>query len=265
MLTLDAPPRTVRAARPRPWSSRRWCDYFRRQRGALLPIPWEYGAELTDAELDWIAASLQVFQQGEAQEGRHFYRCARAYAAASGDRAYAEAHRLFMEEEKRHGRDLARFLALAGVPVLAEQSWLARAFCWWGSRGGLEPTLLVILMSEVIALVYYAAVRRATGSAVLRRLCAQILRDERQHVRFQAERLAILRRDRRGPLLALTHGLDALLFGSAALVCWCGHHRALRAGGLDFGRYARAAWRQFRACRRQKDPRRYSTDHFPTL
>ncbi len=151
------------------------------------------------------------------------------------------------------------------MSILAEPSWLARAFCWCGSRGGLEPTLLVILMSEVLALVYYAVVRRVTGSAVLRRLCAQILRDERQHVRFQAERLAILRRDRPGPLLILTHGLDALLFAGAALACWCGHQRALRAGGLDFGRYARAAWRQFRACRRQKDPRHYFAEDFGSL
>ena len=58
------------------WSSRRWSQYFHRQRGALLPIPWEAGAGLTAAERDVIASSLQVFQQGEAQEGKHFFRCA---------------------------------------------------------------------------------------------------------------------------------------------------------------------------------------------
>jgi hypothetical protein len=217
---------------------------------------------LTPAERDLIGPSLQVFQQGEAQEGRHFFRCARAYAEASGDGAYAEAHRLFMEEEKRHGRDLARFLTLAGVPLLSRTSWLARAFCWCGSRGGLEAALRVILLSEVIALVYYAAVRRATASAVLRRLCARILRDEKQHVRFQAERLAILRRGR--PLPGWVRAGDRLLFAGAALVCWCGHRRVLRAGGLGFVSYWHGAWRQFRAACRQADPRRYASGPAPS-
>jgi hypothetical protein len=223
----------------------------------LLTVPWERGAGLSTAERDLIAPSLQVFQQGEAQEGRHFYRCAEAYAVMNGDVEYAEAHRLFMNEEKRHGHDLARFLALAGVPVLTEQSRLTQAFCWCGSRGRLEPTLLVILMSEIIALVYYAALRRATGSVVLRRLCTQILRDERQHVRFQAERLAIMRRGRPAVLLELTQALEVLLFVGACLACWCGHRRALLAGGLGFADFWREAWRRYETARRQMDPRRY--------
>jgi hypothetical protein len=259
MPTLDVSLRVPRTATCRLalWSSRRWCDYFHRQRVALLPIPWGHDTGLTPAERDLIAPSLQVFQQGEAQEGGHFYRCASAYALASGDLAYPEAHRLFMDEEKRHGRDLARFLALAGVPILRKQSWLAWGFCWCGSRGGLEPTLLVILMSEVIALIYYAALRRATRSAVLRCLCAQILRDEKQHVRFQSERLALLRCRRPAPLLELTHACDVLLFACALLVCWCGHRRILRAGGLGLTRFWGAGWTAFRTVARQKDPRSY--------
>jgi hypothetical protein len=255
MTTLDAARTAGRAAaRRRPWSSRRWCDYFRRQRDRLLSIPWQCGAGLTAAERDLIAASLPVFQQGEAQEGGHFYRCARDHAAAAGDHDYAEAHRLFMEEEKRHGRDLARFLSLAGIPVLTERSWLTRAFCWCGSRGGLEATLLVILMSEISAEVYYAALRRASGSSVLRRLCAQILRDEQQHVRFQSERLAILRHGRRPWLRALSEAVDVLLLAGAGLACWCGHRRLLRAGGLGFLGFCRAAWHRFRIACRARTP-----------
>jgi hypothetical protein len=256
MTTLDAVRLPARAAaHPRPWSSRRWCDYFRQQRRNLLDIPWQRGAELTTAERDLVAASLPVFQQGEAQEGGHFYRCARDHAAATGDHDYAEAHRLFMDEEKRHGRDLARFLSLAGIPVLTEPSWLARAFCWCGSRGRLEPTLLVILMSEIVAEVYYTALHHATGSTVLRRLCAQILRDEKQHVRFQSERLAILRRGRGPLLLALSAGLDVLLLFGAGVACWCGHRRLLRAGGFGLVRFFREAWHRFRISCSAKTPR----------
>jgi hypothetical protein len=168
-----------------------------------------------------------------------------------------------MAEERRHARDLGRFLALAGVPLLVGRSWLTRAFCWCGSRGGLETTLQVILFSEVMGQLYYAALRKATGSAVLRRLCAQVLRDEHAHVRFQCERLALLRRGRGRLLLALTHALDFALFLGATLCLWCGHRRTLRAGGLGFARFRREAFHRLALARKQKDPRRIARDGFP--
>src|SRR5262249_55834617 len=157
---------------------------FRRQKGCLLAIPWEHGAGLSADEWAVVGPSLQEFQQGEGLEGGHFFRVVRAYGEQSGDWGYVEAHRLVMEEEQRHARDLGRYLGLAGVPLLTERSWLNRLFCWCGSRGGLELTLMIIVMVEVIAQVYYTALLAATGSALLRRLCAQILRDEKAHVRF---------------------------------------------------------------------------------
>jgi hypothetical protein len=265
MLTLvtlrrvPPPARPVPVVRPRPWSSRRWCEYFHRQWHRLLVIPWHLGARLTPAERDLIGPSLRVFQQGEAQEGGHLYRCARAHAQASGDFEYAEAFRLFMAEEKRHGRDLGRFLTLACIPPLTEISRPTRAFCWCGSRGGLEPTLLVILCSEALALVYYGALRRATGSPVLRRLCAQILRDEKRHIQFQAERIAILRKRRIRPLLALSHLVDLVLFTAATLIVWQGHRSVLKAGGRGWWAYCRQARHIFRQFARLKDPRHYQS------
>ncbi len=244
-------------------SSARWSRHFGVNGSRLLAVPWERGAELSDGERDLIAGSLAEFQQGEGQEGGHFFRCARHYAERTGDWGYVEAHRLFMAEEGRHARDLARFLDLAGVPLLTERSWLTRGFCWCGSRGGLETTLQIILMSEIMGQVYYAALRRATGSAVLRRLCTQILRDEQAHVRFQCERLALLRRGRGRIALALTHFLDLALFLAAVGCLWCGHRRVLRAGGFGF----RAFWREARSkqCHawKQKDPGKIFQSAFP--
>jgi hypothetical protein len=258
MLTLAAPLReSVAEPVSIPWSSQRWCHFFQRRRHTLLAIPWERGAELTLAERELIAPSLREFQQGEGLEGGLFFPCARAYAESSGDRDYAEAHRLFMAEEQRHACDLARFLTLAGIPLLTERSFLNRFFSWCGSRGGLGLTVAIIAQVEVIALVYYTALRRATGSAVLRRLCAQILREEKQHIRFQAERLAMLRRGRPAFRLALSRALDVLLFAGAALACWSGHRRVLRAGGFSLLAFWRQGWRTFRTAARQMDPRRY--------
>jgi hypothetical protein len=200
------------------------------------------------------------FQQGEGLEGTAFFRRVREYAERTEDWDYAEAHRLFMAEEQRHARDLGRFLALAGVPLLTSRSWLNRLFCWCGGHAGLELTLMIIAAVEVIAQVYYGALLRATGSPILGRICARILRDEKAHVRFQCERLAILRRGRAGWLLSLSHLIDLVLFVLAGLACWWGHRRVLRAGGLTW----RAYWREAGRCRRRadrlKDPRTYLWD-----
>src|SRR5262249_5205482 len=158
-------------------------------------IPWERGAELTDAEREAVAASLQDFQRGESSEGRHFLLCAADHAARTGDPAYLEAVRLFLAEEKRHAQTLARFLQLAGIPLLT-RTWPDTAFRWLRKLAGLDVCLSVLVTAEIIAKVYYAAVRAATQSAVLRRVCEQLLKDEVRHVRFQCERLAILRRHR---------------------------------------------------------------------
>jgi hypothetical protein len=245
-------------------SSTAWCAWFRVNGTRLLAIPWERGAELSAKERDLIAESLREFQQGEGLEGGHFFRCVRAYAEQTGDWGYLEAHRLFMEEEKRHARDLSRFLKLAGVPLLVERSVLNRVFCWCGSRGGLEMTLAIIVMVEVIAQTYYTALRAATGSEVLRRLCAQILRDEKAHVRFQCERLALLRRGRKRWLLAVAHWVDVLLFLGAGLACWSGHRRTLRAGGYGFLHFWRAAGRKLGLAWKQKDPRSAMSEFLAT-
>lgn len=233
-----------------------WVAYFRRNAASLLEIPWEQGAGLSPAERDAIAASVQGFQLGESAEGRHLYRSACAHAAATGDADYAEAMRLFIAEEGRHARDLGRFLGLAGVPLLRREAgdWLFRRL---RKLGGLEVAVAVLLTPEILAMVYYAALRDATGSPVLRRLCDQILADEAAHVRFQAERLAILRARRPGPLLRLTHAVQRTLFAGAAAVVWLGHRCALRAGGRSFVRFWREAAAEYARARILMDPGRH--------
>src|SRR5260370_30933518 len=163
-----------------------------------------------------------------------------------------------MGEEKRHARDLARFLGLAGIPLLERRSRWNEAFCWLGSRAGLETTLAIILMVEGIAQTYYTVLRGATRSTGLSRLCDQILRDEKTDVRCQAERLAILRRQRSRWGLFLNSCLDLFLFMGAGLACWLGHHRLLRASGFGFSRFWAAAWTKLRSARRQKNPGDYA-------
>src|SRR5207248_9394291 len=88
-----------------------------------------------------------------------------------------------------------------------------------------------VVMVETLAVVYYNALRRATGSAVLRAVCSQILADEVPHLQFQCERLAILLRGRSRFALRLTLLAQRLAFAAVVGLVWLGHRRALRAGG----------------------------------
>ncbi len=245
--------------RLRGWSAVRWAEHYRANARAGVAIPWEQGARLSDQERSLLLPSLRELQQGEGLEGGAFFRRVREYADRTGDADYAEAHALFMAEEQRHAALLARFLNLAGVPLLTKRSLLSRLFCWLGGRGGLESTLAVVLAVEVVGQLFYRAVRSATASPVLRGVCAQLLRDEQAHVRFQCEMLARLRHGRPAWALRLRRLSDRLLCVGAGLACWLGHGHVLRAGGFGWRRFWRAARRLVARSEPLADPRNYDT------
>jgi hypothetical protein len=122
---------------------------------------------------------------------------------------------------------------------------------------GLEVSVGVLITAEIIAKVYYAALGKATRSSMLGRICERILRDEETHVRFQADRLAILRRDRPEIGMKLTRLLHRALFLGAYLVVWRNHGEAIRRGGLGFRRYWRRSWEEFDAALRMMEPGSY--------
>jgi hypothetical protein len=226
-------------------SSTEWLQHFQRNAERLLPIPWERGAELTGFEARAIAASVAEFQRGESGEGRRLTRYAEAYARATGDHDYAAAIRLFIGEEQRHARDLARFLALNHLPLACSTATDSTFRRLRHLIGTLEVSIAVLITAELIAQVYYEALRRATASTVLQQLCVQILRDEASHVEFQAERLGILRARRRLLWYWATMLCQRGLFAATCSVIWPVHRRVFRTGGFTFGTYWRAAWRCF--------------------
>lgn len=245
-------------------SSAEWVAYFRANAGQLLPIPWEIGAAgASPEELAEIAGSLAGWQLGETSDGSRLLAAARHHATSVDDPDYVEAIRLFTREEQRHGADLGRFLVSAGVPLKGWDSGDAvfRLFRHLFRR--IEVWVTVVILVEVHALLYYAAVRRATGSTVLRRVCDQILRDEVPHVRFQCERLAMLRRGRSRVGRALTAAVQRVLFTGTTLAIWAGHRRALRAGGYTFRRFWSGSWAKMRRAWAKADPRAYRWETEP--
>ncbi|MCE9561403.1 MAG: ferritin-like domain-containing protein [Planctomycetes bacterium] len=239
------------------WSSEEWVAYFGANAKRLLNIPWELEAGLTPEELAMVAASLPAWQLGETSDGAHLFAAARKYAEANNDPAFVEAVRLFIHEEHRHGSQLGRFLDLAGIP---RRTWywgdtLFRQFRRLFTR--IEMSASIVVMVEIHALLYYGAIRRGTGSLVLRRVCQQILRDEIPHIRFQCERLAMLHRRRPRILRMLTLLSHRMMFAGITLAIWVGHRRALHAGGFTFGRFWRTAWSKMGHTWRTMDPRAY--------
>ena len=60
------------------------------------------------------------------------------------------------------------------------------------------------------------------------------LRDEKLHVQFQAERLALLRNGRKQILLVATNFIQRFLFAGTVLVVWMKCRETLRAGDYTF-------------------------------
>lgn len=238
-------------------ASANWLAYFQANLADEPDVSWESGTCLTADERAAIARSLQAWQLGETSDGRHLRAAAARYAEQIGDPDYATAIELFIREEQRHGEMLGRFLDLAGI---------GRVTANWGDRlfrvaryclTNMEVWTTPVVMVETLAIVYYDAIRRATGSAVLQAICRRILADEVPHLRFQCERLAAIYRRRSCPAIALTRLIHRAGFLIVLLLVWVGHRRALRAGGYQWRRYWRAAWDRMLASWRAMEPGRY--------
>jgi hypothetical protein len=222
-----------------------WCGHWRRNANRQRLIPWDAAAALADEQRRMLVPSLQDFQLGESSEGRHGQMRATAYAVRVGDPHYAEAVRLFFAEENRHAAYLGRFLGLHGVEPIG-RSWTDFVFRRVRRLMGLELLLTVLLSAELIGEVYYRAVRGATECPVLRAICAQILRDERMHVRFHVERFGYLRRGRSRARIGLQDGLWRVFFAVTCRVVWFKHGRAMRLGGYGRRRFLGEAVRGWR-------------------
>jgi hypothetical protein len=252
------------ASLPEVSSSPEWFAYFTKNAARQRDIPWEQGACVSAAELNEIAASLRAWQLGETSDGAHLLAAAKNYAAKVGDPDFPEVVRLFIKEEQRHGGNLGRFLDLAGVER-ARSDWGDTLFRFVRySFPSMEVWATPVVMVETHAMIYYHAIRCATRSPVLRRICEQILADEVAHIRFQCQRLAILHRRRARWLRALIVAAHRPMFAAVTLAIWAGHRRALRAGGYPFSRFWRAAWRRMRYAWRKMAPESYRWEEEPS-
>jgi len=223
----------------KPKNSRQWVEYFKANRQKLLFIPWEDDYKLSQSERASISESLRIFQLGESSAGRRLRKLTAHHAEKICDSALPQAMNLFIQEEQRHAHDLGRFLCMQSI-AQKKFHWTDLFFRALRRLWNFEVCLSVLFTAELIAKSYYRSLRKATASAVLQRLCTQLLRDEVQHLHFHCRNLAILRSHRSTISIAIREKCYAFFHSSTLLTVWIGHRKVFHAAGMNFRQY----WKQ---------------------
>lgn len=197
---------------------------------------WARGARMHPA----IVRSVQRFQVGESGDGANLI----AKAEADGPAGYAQAARLFVDEERNHARLLAALLAAAGAPTLRSH-WSDAVFVRLRRRLGLRLELMVLMIAEVVALRYYRALRDGSGDPLVSRVAARILAEEERHVPFHCERLRVGFAGMSDGERRVVAAVWRTLFAGALLVVVLDHGPALRRLGVRRRRFAADAFGLF--------------------
>src|SRR5258707_15600512 len=145
------------------FSANEWLNHFKGNALQRLSIPWERGITVEPKLRKPLIRSLQRFQVGEQGDGLHL----RKAAARTHDSDYSAAIDLFVKEEQEHSRLLARLIEGMGGSLL-QHHWSDTCFVFLRRLLGLRMELLILLVAEVIAQVYYKALHDGTADAVLR-------------------------------------------------------------------------------------------------
>jgi hypothetical protein len=220
-----------------------WVDYF--YQNAPEPIlPWSSSVHLSGAERLAVIASIQQFQLGEGASGTRMLERAQRFSRRSGDLGLVAALKLFIREEQRHSKILARFLQVENAPCLRKH-WVHSAFRWIRGLAGLELCLKVLVTAELLARPYYAALRDATSSPLLRSICERIFEEEGAHLRFQAFVLSRFQHRHSQLMQTLIKTCHAALLVCAAALVWIDHQSVFLAAGRTFTRFWEEAWQEF--------------------
>jgi hypothetical protein len=209
-----------------------WEKYFIDNSSHFDEIEWELQSPLSDKEIELITTSIQQFQKGEQSEGKHLFSFAKTFPYP----CYLETMRLFILEEQTHARVLGKFMDKEGIARIRGH-WVDDIFRWLRKLINLENTITVLVTAEIIAKIYYKALKESTASVVLRQLCDQILKDEDQHINFQSFTLNIFYQQKGKFRRFLSRSFHSILMVGTILIVWIHHRRVLKGGGYDFIRF----------------------------
>lgn len=219
-----------------------WSHWFRSH--PIADIPWAVHEKLPLSVRKRIQGPLREFQLGEQSEARHLLRKAEAYARRQSRPAYLDAIQAFIAEEQRHAAWLGELLDREAIPR-ARVGFLDVVFRQVRHRLPLAHTVATLMVAEVIAELFYQALRDATPSVVLKTICTQILQDEILHLRFQAHALHQFRTDMSVWRRLSLDAWAKFALESAIHLVWIKANELLLDGGFDFPRFSRSCRAQF--------------------
>lgn len=222
-----------------------WKAYFLRNQSHFSKLDWNSVRPLTDEERQIIASSIQQFQKGESSEGKQLF----LFAKSMQDETYMEAITLFIREEQTHAGILSQYMANQNIPRISGH-WVDDVFRGLRKMAGLQLTLTVLLTAEIVAKIYYNALKRCTRDPLLAAICEQILRDEDQHIDFQCYAIKKLNEVRSFRQKWVRRYFHALLMRGTLLVVWMEHHKVYRQAGLGFWEYWRQNMEVYSSCSR---------------
>ena len=208
-----------------------WIAHFEANNDHRLQIDFSKEPKLTSPEKNLISPSIQIFQKGEASEGRFLLHCARRYANRSQAPEYSEAMEWFVREENWHSSYLKKFMDYHQIPV-RPHSFLNGMFRFLRKTGGLRSEIIVLVTAEMIALSYYRALAACVSSPALESICRQMLKDELPHIVFQSHTLYKLKSH---PVERL---LRILLMEVTMTVVWLSLKDVFLTGGYSYHRLA---------------------------
>ncbi len=214
-----------------------WRAEFERRAGAHRDV--SVGPiTLAPAAVAALGPSLATFQIGESGSGEHLMAAA---DAADVDADHRRALELFVVEEQEHARLLGLILDALDRPR-RRSHWSDRVFVLIRRSRSLRAEVLTLLVAEVIALRYYAALRDRNLHPALTEVFARIHADEVRHVAFHGDTLPA-HLNRFGPVgRRLARLAWNTVVGGAALVVALDHGAALRLAGVGRVRFVVDVW-----------------------
>lgn len=222
-----------------------WVEYFRANpvRQRMLEDEWDASAPvlLTDRQRDALVRSFQRFELGEGGDGRRLL----SKAEAARDPVYTHALELLVGEEQKHSALFGLGLRRMGAPSLSAH-WSDFAFTRLRRMLGLRTEIALFLIAEAVAVEYFEALADAAPDEILRGIGERIRTDEREHLRFQVDRLRV-GFSGTSRLTRATVGLTwwIVAVGAATVLC-TDHGAALRVCGREPLAYWGRALRRFR-------------------
>lgn len=198
---------------------------------------------ISQEEIAIIEKSIQQFQRGENSEGKHLIQ----FAKESGFDDYYEAVVHFIREEQRHAMILGKWMKRHGIKKITSH-WVDNVFRKLRRFSNLENSIRILLTAEIIAAVYYKALKQATDSRTLKAICSQILIDEDTHLKFQCYTISHFQ-IRRSRILNFFYDFkQRVLMMGTLIVVWKEHNRVLKRGGYSFWLFYTEIFKLLNSC-----------------